>query len=82
MAEAFANVTGRRVAYAQTPTEQLRAFSDDIALIFEWFNAHGYEADIAALRNLNPGLNGFGTWLGETGWRSAQEPANVSAAAS
>ena len=70
MAEAFAKATGRPVVYAQAPIEQYRAFSTDFALMIEWFNAHGYEADIPALRKLHPGLRSFEAWIGETGWAS------------
>ena len=77
MAEAFAKVMRRPVAYDQTPIEQIRAFSDDFAKMFEWFNARGYEADIGALRKLHPGLKSFETWLSEAGW--AQSPAEAGA---
>ncbi len=70
MAQAFAKVSGRPVAFAQTPIGHLRAFSEDFALMFEWFDAHGYEADIPALRAHHPGLMSLETWIGETGWGS------------
>ena len=70
MASAFAKVMGRPVAYAQAPIEQYRAFSEDFALMIEWFNAEGYEADIPALRKLHPGLKSLEAWIGESGWGS------------
>ena len=70
MADVLTKVTGRPVTYAQTPIEQLRAFSEDIALMFEWLNARGYEADIGALQKAHPALKRFETWLGESGWGS------------
>jgi len=70
MADVLTKVTGRPVTYAQTPIEQLGVFSEDIALMFEWLNARGYEADIGVLQKAHPALKRFETWLGETGWGS------------
>ena len=41
---------------------------EDLALMFEWFNSSGYDADIAALRKIHPGLMDFKTWLKKTDW--------------
>jgi len=38
--------TGREIAHFEVPIEQVRAFSDDFALMLEWFDAVGYVADI------------------------------------
>ena len=37
------------ITYAQTPIEQVRQYSEDMALILEWFERVGYSADIAGL---------------------------------
>ena len=52
MPEAAAILTealGRPIAYAQTPIEQVRQYSEDQALMLEWFERVGYSADIAGL---------------------------------
>jgi uncharacterized protein YbjT (DUF2867 family) len=52
MPEAAAILTealGRPIAFAQTPIEQVRQYSKDMALMLEWFERVGYSADIAGL---------------------------------
>jgi uncharacterized protein YbjT (DUF2867 family) len=48
-AEILAEALGRPIAYAQTPIEQVRQYSEDTALMLEWFERVGYSADIAGL---------------------------------
>ena len=40
---------GRPIAFAQTPIEQIRQYSKDMAVMLEWFERVGYSADIAGL---------------------------------
>ena len=52
MPEAAAILTealGRRITFSQTPIEQVRQYSEDMALMLEWFERVGYSADIAGL---------------------------------
>ena len=52
MAEAADTLTealGRPIMFAQTPIEQVRQYSKDMALMLEWFERVGYSADIAGL---------------------------------
>jgi uncharacterized protein YbjT (DUF2867 family) len=52
MPEAAATLTqalGRPIKYVMTPMEQVRQYSEDVALMVEWFNRVGYSADIAGL---------------------------------
>jgi uncharacterized protein YbjT (DUF2867 family) len=52
MAEAAQILTealGRPIAFAQTPIEQVRRYSKEMALMLEWFERVGYSADIAGL---------------------------------
>jgi len=35
----------------QTPIEQVRQYSEDLALMLEWFERVGYSADIAGLEH-------------------------------
>ncbi len=48
-AEILAEALGRPIAFAQTPIEQVRQYSEDTALMLEWFERVGYSADIAGL---------------------------------
>lgn len=65
MAEAFAEVAGEPCAFRRQPTEELRAFSADSAIMFDWFNREGYRADIPALRAIHPGLTTLKSWAAE-----------------
>lgn len=65
MAAILGTVLERECTYQQTPIEQIRAFSEDFALMVEWFNAKGYEADVPALRKIHPGLLTFEEWAKE-----------------
>src|SRR2546428_773253 len=48
-AEILAEALGRPIAFAQTPIEQVRQYSEDTALMLQWFERVGYSADIAGL---------------------------------
>ena len=48
-AEILTEALGRPIAFAQTPIEQVRQFSKDVALMLEWFERDGFSADIAGL---------------------------------
>jgi uncharacterized protein YbjT (DUF2867 family) len=48
-AEILTGVLGRPIAFAQTPIEQVRRNSEDMALMLQWFERVGYRADIAGL---------------------------------
>ena len=48
-AEILTAALGRPIAFAQTPIEQVRQYSKDMALMLEWFDRVGYNADIAGL---------------------------------
>jgi uncharacterized protein YbjT (DUF2867 family) len=48
-AEILTGALGRPIAFAQTPIEQVRQNSEDMALMLQWFERVGYSADIAGL---------------------------------
>jgi len=48
-AEILTESLGRPIRFAQTPIEQVRQYSEDMALMLEWFERVGYSADIAGL---------------------------------
>ena len=62
-AEILANALGRPIAFAQTPIEQLRQYSKEMATMFEWFERVGYDADIAGLeREFGHALTKLPNW--------------------
>jgi uncharacterized protein YbjT (DUF2867 family) len=67
-AEAFSRAAGRHVRYEEMPIETVRSFSEEMALMFRWFNDKGYKADIRALRAIYPSLMTLEWWLCKTGW--------------
>ena len=48
-AEILTQALGRPIAFAQTPIEQVRQYSEEMALMLQWFERVGYRADIAGL---------------------------------
>jgi len=68
---AFGAVTGRNVRYERQPLAELEAKSAETAKMFAWFEAGGYQADIAALKRRNPGLTTLAAWLAAGNWKPA-----------
>src|SRR5438477_9532135 len=57
MSEAAAILTeamGRPIAFAQTPIEQVRQYSKEMALMLQWFESVGYSAGITGLEREFP----------------------------
>src|SRR5690242_6854838 len=48
-AEILTGALGRPIAFVQTPIEQVRQNSEDMALMLQWFERVGYSADTAGL---------------------------------
>ena len=69
MAKILSDVTGRRVQFQQVPIEGIRAFSEDVALMLEWFDAVGYNADIAGTsKEFGIAPTRFKSWAAEQRW--------------
>jgi uncharacterized protein YbjT (DUF2867 family) len=66
----LSNVTGREVHYEGFPPDILRAQSEDMARMFEWFDSTGYAADIKSLRRDFPEVKWrtFEEWAREQDW--------------
>jgi uncharacterized protein YbjT (DUF2867 family) len=62
MAKVFERVSGIPTRFQEQDIEQLRQFSEENAIMFEWLNGAGYRADIPALRTLHPELTTLETW--------------------
>jgi uncharacterized protein YbjT (DUF2867 family) len=63
MAAAFSAASGKKISYVEQPVSQVRAYSEDMAVMFEWFDKVGYSADIVGLRRDYP----------EVGWQSLDQ---------
>lgn len=70
MASRFADVTGRAIRAQHLTIEQLReAMGDEYAVMFEWFNEHGYEAPLSQLRaDHDVGFTRLEIYLEREGW--------------
>jgi hypothetical protein len=63
-AEILTEALGRPIAFAQMPIEQVRQYSEDTALMLEWFERVGYSADIAGLeREFGRALTKLPDWV-------------------
>lgn len=71
MAQAFANVTGTPARYEESDIAQVRAYSDDLAHMYEFFENKGFDADLDEVRALHPGIRSLEDWIRETGWKPA-----------
>ena len=80
LAETFGRVIGREVEYVQVPWDEFReAYGEDLAVMYEWFEEVGYEANIAALREEYPNkLTTFERYLRNHGWEGAREEQELS----
>jgi len=65
----ISKATGREITFVQVPIEEVRKFSEDFALMLEWFDAVGYESDIASLES-RYGIEplGFEEWATKAPW--------------
>src|ERR671917_2699708 len=80
IAGTFSRVIGRDVDYFQVPWEGFEEqMGEEYAFMYRWFNDHGYEANIAALRDEYPGLASFEQYLRGHGWENAEVPSEVRA---
>lgn len=70
MAGSLARAIGRPFAYRQIPLEVLREQSQEVAVMFEWFDRVGYSADIDRLRREFPevGWQRFEDWAHAVDW--------------
>lgn len=69
-AQVLSKVLDKPVQYFDNPQMWLgESFLErEFRVMFEWYNNHGYKADIPAIRELYPDLMKLETWLHKTGW--------------
>lgn len=54
---------GNDIEYNPVPIEELNKVSEEMAIMFKWFNKEEFQADIDRLRKWNPELKTFEDWL-------------------
>jgi len=69
MAAIISRVAGRTVTHLQVPIAEVRKGSEDFALMLEWFDAVGYDADIAGnARTWGIAPTTFADWAAKVTW--------------
>jgi len=68
-AEIISRAAGRKVVHFQVPIAEVRKFSEDFALMLEWFDAVGYDADIAGnAKTYGIRPTPFAEWTAKSAW--------------
>jgi uncharacterized protein YbjT (DUF2867 family) len=68
-AAALSEAAGRPINHFQVPIEDVRSFSEDFALMLEWFDAVGYSADIEGNADrFGVAPTGFAEWARGVDW--------------
>jgi uncharacterized protein YbjT (DUF2867 family) len=77
LADVLSRATGRRIQYTEVPLEKIRAMSEDLAIMFDWFNRVGLSADVSGLRREYPevGWHTVEEWAAEQDWSELLQPA-------
>ena len=75
-AEALSRILDRPIGQYEVPMDQVRAISEDFALMYEWFVDTGYSADVDGLRAAYPsvGWQRFADWAGPRAGQIAGDP--------
>jgi len=73
IAAVLTEVIGRPISHFQVPIEEVRKASEDFALMLEWFDAVGYDADIAGnAKRYGIRPTPFREWAAARDWALAQ----------
>ncbi|HEX6644767.1 MAG TPA: NmrA/HSCARG family protein [Gemmatimonadales bacterium] len=65
----LSEVTGRAISFYQVPIDQVRAGSEEFAIMLEWFDAVGYDADIeGTAQEFSVRPTRFREWAAEQDW--------------
>jgi uncharacterized protein YbjT (DUF2867 family) len=78
-AKALSYAIGRPINYQEIPLAAVRQQSEDVALMFEWFDRVGADADIAALRRDFPEVrwHSLADWAREFDWSVLERTSSV-----
>ncbi len=84
-ADLLAGILGKPISVVEVPIEGIRSFSEDLALMYEWFVNTGYVADIDRLRSSYPEVSWtrFAEWAERVphfaSWTNAHDQTEVRA---
>ena len=68
-AEILSRAAGRKVTHFQVPLDEVRKFSDDFAIMLEWFDRVGYSADIGSTaKEFSVRPTSFSAWAAGAAW--------------
>jgi uncharacterized protein YbjT (DUF2867 family) len=78
-AEILSRVTGHEIRYSPVPIEAVRAQSEDLALMFEYFEKNSPQIDVDALRRDFPevGWHTYEQWARAQDWSSLLQSASA-----
>ncbi len=78
-AKILSHAMGRPIDYQEIPIAAARQQSEDVALMFEWFDRVGADADIAALRRDFSEIrwHSFADWAREFDWSVLERTSSV-----
>ncbi len=65
-AAALSEGMGKKIPFVPIPIEEIRKNSDDFALMLEWFDRVGYDADIPAIEKRFGKMTSLAEWVSET----------------
>ena len=68
-AEILGKAMGKSVTFVQVPIEEVRKFSEDFAIMLEWFDRVGYDVDIPSLeKKFGVRPASLAEWAGKVSW--------------
>ena len=69
VAEIISRAAGRKVTHFQVPQDEVRKFSEDFAIMLEWFDRVGYSVDITATaKEFGVSPTSFSAWAAGAAW--------------
>ena len=70
VADIISRAMDRKVLFERAPIEEMRQMSEDLAIMFEWFDRVGYDVDIGALeKNYGVKCRTFSEWANKVNWK-------------
>jgi uncharacterized protein YbjT (DUF2867 family) len=77
-ATVIGKAAGKSLSHVQVPIEEVRKFSEDFALMLEWFDKKGYEADIEGnAKKYGIPATSLKEWAMSVAWAPTEAPANT-----
>lgn len=69
-AATIGEIAGRHIEYTAGSVDAVRAWNEDLARMYEWFDRVGYDADVVGLRSQYPevGWHSFADWARQQDW--------------